>query len=112
MKVKSAYKLKCDFDWNAYSTLFPTRYLKESRLDFELHKIVSDISLRLSWIKTEVKILDVGGGPQFTPALRRMILKIFEKYPDCDMILHSHNQLAGSPNVPYLFPGTTEETCH
>ena len=55
-------------DWNNYKTTFPERYLKESRLDFELHNIISDILIN----KKCVKILDVGGGPNLTPALNRL----------------------------------------
>jgi hypothetical protein len=68
----NATKIKLEIDnvdWNNYSNDFPTRYLKESRLDTELHKIVSDLMLKNEYIN----ILDVGGGPQFTMALRRFI---------------------------------------
>lgn len=57
-------------DWNEYKNTFPIRYIaRESKLDTELHKIISDIIEKRNFCK----ILDVGGGPEFTIALHRII---------------------------------------
>lgn len=58
-------------DWGDYFDTFPNRYLKESKLDFELNKMVSDIMQKEEW----TRILDVGGGPGFTSALRRLLIQ-------------------------------------
>lgn len=64
------YQLKNNgVDWNNYNNEFPSRYIKESKLDFYLHRIVSDILAKPKYDR----ILDVGGGPNFTSALRRII---------------------------------------
>lgn len=64
------YELKHNktLNWDIYSSQFPARYQKETKLDFELHKIVSTILEDKQWYR----ILDVGGGPNYTPALRRL----------------------------------------
>lgn len=64
------YELKSSksLNWDFYGSEFPDRYTKESKLDFELHKIVSDIMVKDEW----TRILDVGGGPNYTAPLRRL----------------------------------------
>ena len=69
IRLKKMNKLiNKNVDWNNYRLTFPKRYLKDSKLDFELHKIISDILINGKYCK----ILDVGGGPDLTTALHRL----------------------------------------
>jgi len=37
------------------------------------------------------------------------IERLFEKWPDCNWVVHAHEELDDYDTMPYCFPGTTEE---